>query len=95
MIWFIVLTVNFVKPRSRSHVHLAAYYRLYSLGYSFIIKIHGCAHTAVVCNSDSGLSHFLCTGDKLSDTARSVKQTVFAVKMKMNEAHSYLLYSII
>ena len=72
-----------VEPGSAGNIHLAADDRLYPLSFALVVKIHSRKHISVIGHGKGSLPHFLCTAHHILYAAGAVKQTVFAVNMKI------------
>ena len=72
-------------------VHLTAYYRLDSLFFAFLVKVHNAEHCAVVCNGKAVHSQLLGPGNHIFYPCRSVKKAVLRMKMKVRKSHKNLL----
>ena len=55
----------FIKTRSWCNIYLAAYYRLYPLFFTLVVKINCSIHITMVCNCNSTLAKFFCLCYKL------------------------------
>jgi hypothetical protein len=76
-----------VEPRTHGDIHLAADNRLDPGVFSFLIKIDGAIHNAVVRDSDAFLPELLDPRDKVAQPARAVKQAILAMDVQMHKRH--------
>ena len=83
MIRMAVQLMNIVKACAACNIYLAADNRLYSFCKTFIIKINCSKHNAVIGDCGGSLSKLNGMVYDITDTAGSVQQTVFTVKMQM------------
>jgi hypothetical protein len=68
---------------------------LYSLLFAFSKKAYRAVHNAVVGNGNTCLPEFFCGRYKLTYSARSVKQAVFFMNVKMRKRHFYTSFAFI
>ncbi len=88
MISFVIKAVNLIKSCSRSNITLTTDNRLNSGFLCRLVKINHTVHYAVVGDCCGRLPFCFNGVNKFAYAARTVKETIFGVKMKMSESQT-------
>jgi hypothetical protein len=90
----IILCARFISAGAVCDVYLAPDDGLDALFFACLIEIHRAEHCAVVCYRNGAVPHGGGDFRYFGNTARTVEQAVFRVKMQVNEWHGFSSFQL-